>query len=344
MKRLILNTSLMLLVTAMLAGSAYAQFQGDEVEGERLAQTGMKFLSVSVDARAAAMGGTLTSLRGNSASMFYNPAGMAYMNHAIHASLGQTQYIGNAEYNVGSAAFRPAGGVYGVIGLSVLSVNYGEFLETIRTDNEQGFEDLGTFSPSALSLGVGYARALTDRFSVGGNVKYVRQDLGASTMSIGEGGVQERQDNAVSTVAVDFGVLYQTGFRSLNFAVAARNFSRELAYAEESFELPLTFRIGISMDVMDFTSIDRDTHSFLLSASAERPRDFAEQLSVGGEYLFMNILALRAGYSFPTDEQGVSLGVGLQQEFGTIGFGFDYAYTPFGVFGNVQRLGLQISL
>ena len=32
--------------------------------------------------------------------------------------------------------------------------------------------------PNAYAVGLGYARALSDKFSVGGNVKYVRQDLG----------------------------------------------------------------------------------------------------------------------------------------------------------------------
>ena len=350
---------LTLLFMVLFAHTAWAQFQEEEIEGERLAQTGMKFLSVSVDPRAAAMGGALTALENGSASMFYNPAGMAGITRFVDVALGQTQFIGNADYNIGSAAFRPLDGLYGVFGVSLVAVNYGEFLGTIRADNEQGFVDLGTFSPTAMALGVGYARALTDRFAVGTNVKYVRQSLGAAVMSVDTDGNMERRDTDASTVAVDFGVLYRvapnahsslvrrcdgTGFRSLNFAVTARNFSREITYAEESFELPLTFRIGLSMNMMHLTSVDPAVHSFLLSVNAERPRDFAERVQLGGEYVFMNTMALRAGYAYPSDEEGVSIGAGLQQSFRGIGFGFDYAYTDFGILGDVNRVALRISL
>ena len=160
-------------------------------------------------------------------------------------------------------------------------------------------------------------------------------------MSLDDSGSPVKQDFSAGTIAVDFGTIYRTGFKSLNFAFSTRNFSREVTYAEESFELPLTFGIGVSMDMMDFTSYDSDGHSFILSIEGERPRDYNEQVKVGGEYLFMNTFSLRAGYVYPTDEQGINLGAGLQQEFNDLSFGFDYAYTNFGVFGAVNRFALQ---
>lgn len=328
------------LLLALMVPAAYAQLIEDRT---KLAQTGMQFLTVPLHARAAAMGDAMTAQGGTSASLFYNPAGMALMTERAEFALGQTQWIGDIDYSFGSAAFRPAGGRFGTIGVSVVAIRYGELFETIRADNTQGFEDLGTFSPSAFAAGLGYARSLTDRFSVGGQIKYVRQSLGASTMSA-EGGDLVMQDNNVGTLAVDFGVLFQTGFRSLNFAVSARNFSQELAYEEENFELPLSFRIGVSANVMDLAGWEATTHSVLLTVDAEHPRDYVEQVRAGAEYQFMNTLALRVGYVTPTDEEGVSLGAGIQQALSGIGFGFDYAYTRFGAFGNVHRLALEIGL
>ena len=80
-----------------------------------------------------------------------------------------------------------------------------------------------------------------------------------------------------------------------------------------------------------------------VSVDAENPRDYAEQIKLGGEYTFYNTLSLRAGYIFPTAEQGISLGAGVQQEFAGFGFGADYAYTNFGVFSGVQRIALRLS-
>lgn len=339
------------MVALLAVPMAHAQVATDDIETDKLAQTGFKFLSVSVDARSAAMADAMTAdPMASSVAMFYNPAGMAWFEGNVHVGAGQTQWIADINYNIASVAFRPAGGVYGVFGLSLVSVDYGsDIIGTVRANNENGFEryeDLGLANPepTALAIGLGYAKALSDRFSVGGNVKYARQDLGSGVVARGDGSGLIEESNDKNTIAFDFGVLYKTGFRSLNFAMSARNFSRELQYVQENFELPLTFRIGVSMDLMDFTNMNRDMHALRVVLDAERPRDFSEQLKVGGEYLFMNTLALRAGYTFPTDEQGVSLGVGLQQQFGDYGIGADYAYTTFGdYFDSVNRFAIQFS-
>ena len=344
MKRFSFTIALTCLLALAQFQTARAQLLTDDIDRDRLAQAGMKFLSMSVGARAAAMGDALTAQEGSSLSMFYNPANMARMNSVTHASFGQVQWFSDITYNAGSVAFRPLDGTYGTFGLSLVSVNYGDFEETIRADNELGFRDVGTFSPSALAAGLGYARALSDQFSVGGHLKYAFQSLGASTMRLNEGGDPVRQDNQVGTVAADFGVLYRTGFRSLNFAVSVRNFSRELTYAEESFELPLTFRVGASMDMIDLTQLNSDMHSARLAIEAQRPRDYAEQIKAGLEYTFMDLLSLRGGYVFPHDERGINLGAGIQTDVGGVGFGFNYAYTELGVFGNINRFGLEFSL
>ena len=140
---------------------------------------------------------------------------------------------------------------------------------------------------------------------------------------------------------VDFGVLYWTGYKSLTLALNTRNFSQENKYSEESFELPLTFRMGLAMDLIDFTDMEKDAHSLILSLDTERPRDFAEQVKIGVDYTIMKTLSLRAGYVTPTDEQGISLGVGFGRDLGSLALRVDYAYTDFGVFDSVNRLTLQ---
>lgn len=344
MKNRLLKLTLLALAVLLVPRVEAQVVEGfQDPDTEKLAQTGMKFLSVSVDPRAAAMGDALTAEDvGSSIAMLYNPAGMARLQNNIHVGVMQAQWIGEIDYNAGTIAFAPQGGIYGVFGVSVIAVDYGDFIGTIRADNDRGYEDIGNFSPTALSVGVGYARALTDRFAVGGNAKFVKQDLGSFPVSFDDNNNLVNESYDISTVAFDFGVLYHTGFRSLSIAMSARNFSQELQYEEENFELPLTFRIGATMNVLDFTNMNTNMHSLRVSVDAERPRDFSEQVKVGAEYLFMNTLALRAGHGWPTDERGVNLGVGLQRDIGTLSFAFNYAYTEFGVFDNVNRLGVQL--
>ena len=88
--------------------------------------------------------------------------GLATQQNFVTAGASQVQFIADIDYNIAGMSFAPRGGRYGVIGISLLHVDYGAMQETIRANNDDGFVDLGTFSPSAYAIGVGYARALTD--------------------------------------------------------------------------------------------------------------------------------------------------------------------------------------
>lgn len=361
----------LLLVGFVLAVPARAQ-------QDKRAQAGMKFVGLSVDARGAALGDAMTSLEGSSAMLFYNPAGIARQTSFIDVTAGQVGWIADINYNQATIGFAPKGGRYGVFGVSVMAVDYGDMEGTIIDESlDRAYRDTGTFSANGIAVGVAYARALTDRFSAGGHVKFVEQDLGSGITPrvfrnlLNENGfpiprdsdgdgipdtdadgapiyVQEsvllEDDFTESVIAYDFGVLYKTGFESLNFAFSARNFSSEVTYLDEGFQLPLALNIGLSMNVVDLTQLNPSMHKLMVTVDAAKPRDFAEQVRVGTEYLFMNTLALRFGYAYPSDEQTFSLGAGIQQAVRGFGFGADYAYTEFGVFGSVHRLSFRLAL
>ena len=346
--------TLMALVLLLgFAPSAFAQ-QGltpdTEVTTDKRAQTGMKFLSTSVDPRASALGSALTAdFEGSSTSMFYNPASMGFMPGKFSASGGILQFIADISYTQASVAFRPGGGNLGVVGVSVVSVDYGEFLGTIRADNEYGFIDTGAYSPTSMAVGLGYARSFGDRFSAGANIKLAFQDLGSdfvTSQEFASGKVETTDSYSTQTVAFDFGVLYSTGFRSLTIAMMARNFAAEQTYVRERFELPLTFQIGASMNMADLTSMDPDLHRLQLNVDAQRPRDFAEHVRFGLEYTFMGVASLRGGFeqAVVSEEQGFSAGAGVRVGAGGVNFGADYAYTDFGLFGAVHRVGVNIGL
>ena len=310
---------------------------------QKLAQTGMKFLNVSTDARAVALGEAMTAVETNSSAMFFNPACMARLDGMANVSLGQVSWIADIKHNYGSVAISPSGGEYGVLGVMVQSVDYGDLLMTVKPGNAQGYEDLGTFSPTGLMIGVGYSRALSDKFALGAIAKWVQQDLGEGVVSYDANGQAITQGNKANTFAFDFGLTYKTGFKSLNFGMVVRNFAKEVRYINEGFQLPLTFRVGVSMNVLDFTAADKNMHQFLLTLDAEHPRDFAERIKIGGEYVFLNLLSLRAGFISRADEQKFSYGVGLHKTLGSVGLGLDYAYTPYGLFGDVHRFAFQFS-
>jgi hypothetical protein len=328
----------------LLLTTATGFSQAERKPTDKRAQAGFKFLTVTTEARAGALGEAFTSLESPSSAMFFNPAGMARLEGLATVTLGQTGWIADINYVFGSAAFNPFDGRFGIFGVSVVSVDYGEFNGTIRSDTDtRGYEDTGNFSPSAFALGLGYAKALSDKFAVGGNVKYAKQDLGSAIVGFSAEGDQLRTNYSAEVAAFDFGIIYRTGFKSLNFGMNVRNFSKEIKYEEEGFQLPLTFKIGVSMDAFDLLLAGQENHDFLVTVDAVHPRDYSEQLNLGGEYLFMNTFALRAGYSTPGDEHGFSAGAGLQQTLKNYRLAIDYAYTPYGVLGDVNRFTVQFA-
>ena len=324
MKKLHTFNLIPVLVLTLLCSFTIAQ--DDDLGTDKLAQTGMKFLSFSPDARAAALGDAVTAKTGGASSLFYNPAGMARI-EGMNLSAGQANWIAGITYNAVSVAYASDAGVFGI---SVMNVDYGEIQGTIRSSNTAGYADTELFTPTANVVGLGYAIAPTDRFSVGGQVKFVNEKLGNAYLDT-DGSVEGLESLDMDAVAYDFGLMYQMDWKNLMIAMSARNFSESLKYAEEAFELPLTFRMGVAVDVIENLS---------LSFVNERPRDYFSTTRVGFEYSLMGMLAVRAGYVTPTDEAGINLGVGFQ----VAGFNVDVAYTDFGVFDPVTRVGVQFTL
>ena len=331
----------LIIVTFILAFLLMAQ-SGFAQENKKLAQAGLKFLSVSLDPRSSALGDAVTSLSSNSISQLYNPASMSGMNGMTDFAFGTTRWIADINYIYGTVGLNLFDGDYGVFGLSLVAVDYGEFLGTVVASNDDGYLDVGTFKPTAMSIGLGYAKSLSEKFAIGGNIKYVRQSLGTAVTGINETGDQIVESNSVDAMAFDFGIIYHTGFKSLDFGMSVRNFSTELRYDEDCVQLPVTFKIGVSMNMLDIWEVDKQMHSFLLTVDASHPRDYPEQISVGGEYTFMNTFSLRGGFTSPTDEQEFSAGVGFKQQLADVKFAVDYSYTPFGIFNDVHRVSINI--
>lgn len=240
-----------------------------------------------------------------------------------------------------------ANGRYGVFGISFLSVDYGDDIYGTIVDpdpsNPKGYLPTDPITPSAYMIGLGYAIQLSDRFSVGGQIKNVHQNLGASTIPVDVIRPDPEQTtevkNSLSTVSFDFGTFYQTGFNNLVFGMSVRNYSPEVKYVREGFQLPLTFKFGFSVDAFELLNQNTSMHSLHISIDAVHPRSYPEFLNIGGEYLFMNAFSLRAGYITNQEEYSYTAGFGLQK----FGIALDYAYTPFNAFEDVSRLSVRFS-
>jgi hypothetical protein len=116
----------------------------------------------------------------------------------------------------------------------------------------------------------------------------------------------------------------------------------------DPWAIPLLFRVGVAMDVYQDESV-----RVTLAADALRPSDNEESLNFGGEIGMNDIVFLRAGYKAiagpdefstrNTRDEGLSLGAGLKYVAEGLGsVEVNYAFTKFGLFGNLNTIALTI--
>ncbi|NIT61128.1 MAG: hypothetical protein GWN00_34470, partial [Aliifodinibius sp.] len=130
MKKLII-TSIVFFVIAMTTSPMFAQ------QDAKLAQVGMAFLDIPVGTRAAAMGGAYVSVCDDANSMFWNPAGMALVTDR-EIIFNYNGWIADIKHYSGALAANI--GNFGVFGVSVIMMDYGQITGTRVAANEAGYE------------------------------------------------------------------------------------------------------------------------------------------------------------------------------------------------------------
>jgi len=298
---------------------------------EKVAQTGCKFLDVGAGARACGMGEAFTVIGQDATALFYNPSGIGEIDAYFDLSVGMTQWIADIDYIYVAGVFNAD--VWGNFGFSVIAPDYGSDIPWTRVAaNEAGFMELGTVDVNAFCAGFAYAREFTEKFTVGAQIKYVSQHLGASVFE------EDTLANEISTLSYDFGLLFYPGFKSFAFGMSVRNFSPRVTYEQIGFELPLTFALGVGIDLMDFLGEYPD-YSFNIGADMLHPRDWQEEFHLGGEFGYKDLVFLRAGYKFRYSQEGYNVGAGIN----FAGVRIDYSYSEFRLFDMINRVSAGFS-
>jgi hypothetical protein len=299
----------------------------------KLGQTGLNFLDIGVGARASAMGEAFIMVGNDANAIFYNPAGIAQLDGKFDLVASMTDWFADIKYHAAGVVMNA--GIWGNFGFSIIAPDYGVITGTRLAPTEEGYEETGILDVNALAAGFVYARELTDRFAVGGQIKYCSQHLGSNLLAD-----DEIVENEVSGLAYDFGTIFYPGYpvESFRIGMTITNFSAQFKYEQESFQLPLTFKLGIALDILDLLGEHPD-RTFVLEIDAIHPRDYSQRVHIGGEAWYKNMVALRMGYKFNYDEAGLTAGLG----FNIGGIKIDYAYNYFGSFDAVNRVSLGVS-
>ena len=306
----------------------------------KLAQTGLQFLEIGQSSRAEGMGSAFVIAGNNSEAMFYNPAGIALVKNELDVSFNRIQWFADMSYNSVGALYKPADGLFGVFGINIINTDYGEFKGTRVSNNSLGYEDTGIFTPHAYAIGLSYGNQLTDKFSIGGQIKYVAQNLGTNIHTLGGPEIE----NVVSGFVFDFGMIYKTGLKGFDFGMSIKNFATDFKFEEFAFEAPITFKVGLAVNVFEVFNENESNNYLLLAIDAVHPRDYDEHLNIGLEYKIFNMISFRTGYKFNYSEQSFTAGIGVNYIIGSMDLRFNYSYGTFGIWSNVQRLSIGFGL
>jgi len=316
--------------------------------GQKVGSTSMQFLKVMPSARATAVGEAYSVWATGAEAMFWNPAGVATVKNQ-EFSLTYIDWLFDTQQ--GAFSYALSLGDVGAVGVQIQYVDFGVFEETTNqrpfiSDPDQPGMTGRTFHPFSYLVGVTYARSLSDKFSVGLGVKYANESLfdGNTVSAMITQGAFEDVNTWAQGMLFDFGVRYNTGFRSVHIAASVQNFGSDVQYAKESNPVPLLFRFGVAADLIGANALlSSDQENSRLSTAFDifHPNDYAQQAHVGVEYEFASFLALRAGYKLNYDSEGWTFGGGLKQALGGLKFSVDYSYGSLGTYlGGVQRLTL----
>ena len=308
---------------------------------QKVGTTSFQFLKVMPTARATGMGDAYSTLAGGAEALFWNPAGLAKAGtHEISAT--HIPYL--VDTRISSVGYATSLGGFGQVGVQVQAVDYGEIAET-RTEN-LGFNADGsynpgltgaTFGPSAFAVGLSYARALTDRFSTGITAKYVHESLYGGDYA----GASGTYGTSAGVALFDVGIQYETGFRSLQLGMSVQNFGPEVAFVEEGFAAPLTFRLGAAGDLVGPAGMVRQDGQNRLTVAYDlvQPNDYDQQMQFGLEYTFADVVSLRTGYKLNYDVEAFTFGAGVKADLAPVRLGVDYSYGGMGEYlGGVHRV------
>ncbi len=333
---------LVILLHLVLLLPVYSLY-GDEMT---VGKAGFKFMDVEMSARAAGMGEAFSLIGDDANAIFHNPAGIAQIqDKKFDLTFCTVNWIADISLNAFGAVANL--GTWGNLGISFFSADYGYSMGTIPDfdpTSETGYIETGPLDFTAYAAGISFARRLTEKFMIGGNVRYAYEHLGESGFKESyESDSIWNEKNETNTIVYDIGTIFYPGFKSFRVGMSIVNFSTAVRYEYDegrtnSFELPLTFKMGAAIDVLDFLG-EHPNYSLLVDFELIDPRDYSNRYHLGGELSILEILKLRAGYKFGYNEEGLCFGAGIN----TANIKLDYAYSKFGAFDFVNRVSLGLS-
>jgi hypothetical protein len=337
--------------------------------------TAGEFLLLGAGARGTALGGAYAALSTDVSALYYNPAGIAQMDHA-GAMVSSYKYVADTRYSWAGVALPVSGGSRS-FGFQIGNFGFSDQpIYTAASPDGTG----GTYSVAETFAGASYAQNFSDRFSAGVTAKVVSDKLA---------------DVRGTAFAVDFGTSFHanTGGRPIRASFVIQNLGSTLQHngvpldvtatrppvpgqvdvpqegqpsslKTKDWSLPVMFRVGVAVDAVaseqarvtvlsefnqpnnnkpgfefggEVALSDLGKSGFYLAGRGSWSIQPANNLDVGSQAGFAT------GLSSKENQQGLAAGFGVGYKRSAFGLGFDYAWRSMGVLGGTNFLSFILS-
>jgi hypothetical protein len=328
---------------------------------DRAGSAGATELLINPWARSAGWADAAVSSITGLEAMFTNVAGLAYADKT-EIMFARTNWMGSISgIGLNSIGLAQRVGETSVIGISVVSMNFGDVAITTTELPEGG---IGNFSPKAMNFTLAFAKQFSSSISGGLNLKVVSNSI---------------SNTSAQGVGIDAGIRYVTGENdNVKFAISLKNVGPPMSFTGDglsidmlnptthnsqllmtsqqrvsSFELPSQLHIGASYDFLF-----NESNTFTLASTFTSNSFAKDQLRVGGQYTLKSAKAhfiIRGGLVYEKDMfnseltttalAGPTGGFTVDFPMGENGttIGLDYCFRP-SILGSIHTVGGRINL
>ncbi len=322
---------------------------------DRSGQAGASELLINPWTRSSGWGSAnMAKVKGLEA-MFGNVAGVAFTDKT-QVIFSHTQWLKGTGTTINAFGVAQRVGETGVLGISVMSMGFGE-IEVTTTDSPDG--GLGVYKPNLMNIALSYSKAFSNSIYGGLLVKIITESI---------------SDVSAVGIAIDAGIQYVTGENEqIAFGIALKNVGPKMKFSgdglslrafipgqetqftleqrSDAFEIPAQLNIGAAYDFL-FPKEMRLT----LAGNFTSNSFTKDQFALGMEFAFKNIVMLRGGYTYENGmwesmnssdktnvssgiSAGISVAVPLNKEKGSY-IGIDYAFRETVAFNNNHTFGI----
>lgn len=357
MKTFYRNLVIVILIGLIAISSTQVTYAGNK---DRQGQAGASELLINPWARSSGWGSVGIATTRGIESVYINVAGLAFTK-GTELRFAETSWLKGSDINIHSFGFAQKMGESGALGVSIMSMTFGDIPITTTELPEGG---IGTFSPNLMNVNIAYSRIFSNSIYGGFNLKILSESI---------------KDMNAQGFALDAGIQYVTGeMQNIKFGITLKNLGASLKFngdgldlrtyisgqtsaftmkqRAQSFELPAQLLLGAAYDFY----LPSD-HRLTLAGSFTSNSFSKDQFTGGLEYSFKSYLMIRAAYTYedgitnsvddPVNRTnafnglsgGFSVQVPLNKEKGST-FSVDYSYRSTDNFDGTHSIGASITL